>query len=199
MFDTQMNDGMQLKNIGIQLQLLGSQIQNMGMQISYINNNYAVLLKNMGMQISNFSTQIFNIGIKMSNINLIQQPNFVQMNDIMNNMNINMNNFNEPLVNNIINNNNINNINEDYDESIIFILFDKKNGLKTTINISNKKSISELLNMYRKKIGENYEFFQRNRFLLNGREINPNETKSILEYGFKSGDIIFVIEHSLYL
>lgn len=194
-----MNDGMVLKNIGMQLQQLGSQIHNIGMQISFINNNYGFQLQNIGIQISNYSMQIFNIGIKMLNINQSQGPNLIQMNNMMNNMTNNpmnnmmnnmMKNFNEP--NRIMINNN--NINEDFDESNINIFFYKNSIPNTTIYISNKKSINELFNLYKIKVGQTDEYIKNNLFLHNGRKINPNENKSIIDYGIKDSHRIFIID-----
>ena len=120
-------------------------------------------------------------------MNQIQQPNFFQMNDMMNNMNLNMNNFNEPLGINIINNNNIK---EDSDESKINIIFETNRGLQTSIFINNLKTINELLNMYIKKIGQNDEYLHNAKFLYNSREINPEESKNILEYGIKNRELL---------
>ena len=187
---------MLLKNIGMQLQQIGLQINNTGKQMSCINNIYGIQLQQMGIQISDFSFQIYNIGMKMLNINLIQEQNLIQMNNIMNQ--INMKNLNESIENSIINNNmnNIYNINKEFDEKILNILFQKKNGLKTIISISNKASIKDLFNLYRIKIGEN-ELLQNYYFIFNGQKINPNDSKSLFHYGFKGSDIILVENRDL--
>jgi len=184
-----MDDGMQLKIIGMQLQQMGQQINNIGKQISFINNIFGNQLQNMGMQISNFSFQIFNIGMRFQNTNTIQGQNFNLMNNIIEQKNIN--NLNEPMEN-FIKNNNINNINEEVNEPKICVIFEKISGLKTIINISKKASVNDLFNLYRKKIGEN-EIFHNSFFIFNGLKINPNESKSLLDYGFKSGDKIKVV------
>ena len=180
---------MQLKIIGNQLQSMGQQINNIGKQISFINNIFGNQLQNMGMQISNFSFQIFNIGMRFQNINIIQGQNFNQMNNIIEQININ--NLSEPMENIIINKN-INNINEEFNEPKLPIIFETNSGLKTTINISQKASVNDLLNLYRIRVGENN--FQNCYFIFNGNKLNPNETKSLLDYGFKDFNKIFVVK-----
>ena len=180
---------MQLKIIGNQLQSMGQQINNIGKQISFINNIFGNQLQNMGMQISNFSFQIFNIGMRFQNINIIQGQNFNQMNNIIEQININ--NLSEPMENIIINKN-INNINEEFNEPKLSIIFETNSGLKTLINISKKASVNDLLNLYRIRVGENN--FQNCYFIFNGHELNPNENKSLLDYGFKDFNKIFVVK-----
>ena len=188
-----MDDGKQLQIIGMQLQQIYQQINNIGKQISFINNIFGNQLQNMGMKISNFSFQIFNIGMRYQNINLIQGPNLNQMNNFMKQNN--MNNLNNPMENFIINNN-INNINEEFDEPKISVVFEKSSGLKTIINISIKASINKLFNLYRIKIGED-EILQNSYFIFNGLKINPNESKSLLDYGFNNGERIIVEKKDL--
>ena len=184
-----MDDGMQLKIIGNQLQLMGQQINNIGKQISFINNIFGNQLQNMGRQISNFSFQILDIGLRFQNINIIQGQNFNQMNNIIEQNHIN--NLSEPMENIIINKN-INNINEEFNEPTMFIVFETILGLKTSINISKKASVNDLFNLYRIRIGENN--YQNCYFILNGLKINPNESKSLLDYGFIGGEIITVVK-----
>lgn len=183
---------MQLKIIGNQLQSMGQQINNIGNQISFINNFFGNQLQNIGKQISDFSFQIFNIGMRFQNINLFQGPNFNQMNNIMDQININ--NLNKPMENIIINKN-INNINEEFNEPIISIIFITNHGLNTIINISIKASVNDLFNLYKIKTGEN--IFQNCYFIFNGKKINPNESESLRNYGFKGGDKIFVEKKDL--
>ena len=187
------DNGTQLTNFGMELNRIGSQIQRISMDISLINNNYSIQLQNIGIQISKFSQQIYNIGIIIKNINSMQQPFGVQMDNVMNN-NMNMINFNNVNIGMNINNNVFENMNDIMKESndIIFIIFENQTGLKTGINISQNKTVKELLNLYRKKIGGDINFFEKNEFLYNAARINPNEKRTILEYGIRKGERIIV-------
>ena len=186
------DNGTQLKKIGLQLQALGTQIQNTGLQLSFMNNNYGIQINNMGIEISKFSIQIFNIGMQVSNVN--QNPNYSNeflMNNMMGNMN--MMNFNQPLENIEINNNNLYNNNENnFDDSIIFIKFENNFGKKNVININKNATMKELLNRYLIKIGESYGNLDKFTFIYNGKTINQNENRTILEYGIKNGSKIFL-------
>ena len=187
------DNGTQLTNLGMQLNKIGSQIQNISMDISFLNNNYSIQLQNIGIQISKFSQQIFNIGMLIKNISSMQQPFGVQMDNMMNN-NMNMINFNNVNIGMNINNNafeNMNDINKGKNE-IIFIIFGNQAGFKVCINISQNKTIKELLNAYREKIGADLDFFEKNEFLYNAAKINPNEKRTILEFGIRKGDMIIV-------
>ena len=158
------------------------------MDLSFINNNYSIQLQNIGIQISNFSQQIFNIGMLIKNENQ-QQPFGLQMGNMMNN-NINMINFNNVNLGMNINNNmndNMNDIVKEPNEKIIYVVFEYKNkGITTGINISQNKTIKELLNIYRIKIGEDLDFFDKNIFVNNSKKINPNDNITILEFGFNN-------------
>ena len=187
------DNGAQLTNLAMQLNNIGSQIQQISMDLSFINRNYSIQLQNIGIQISNFSNQIFNIGMLIKNINSIQQPFGFQMdNMINNNINlINFNNFNNGMnINNNINDN-MSDIIKESNEKIIYIVFENKDtGIKTGINISQNKTIEELFNLYRIKIGEDLDFFKNNSFFYNAEKINPNEKKTILEFGIKNTERI---------
>ena len=188
------DNGTQLTNLGMQLNNIGSQIQKISMDLSFINNNYSIQLQNIGLQISNFSQQIFNIGMLIKNVNQ-QQPFGFQMDNMMNN-NINMINFNNVNIGMNINNNindNMNDIIKESNEKLINIVFkNRDNGKKTSINISQNKTIKELLNIYRIKIGEDLDFLEKNIFLNQTDKINPNDNRTILEYGFNHGQLIDV-------
>ena len=192
------DNGTQLTNLGMQLNNIGSQIQKISMDLSFINKNYSIQLQNIGTQISNFSQQIFNIGMLIKNENQ-QQPFGFQMYNMMNN-NMNMINFDNVNLGININNNINNNINDNMsdiikqsDEKIIHVIFD--NPLiddSIVINISQNKTIKELFNLYRIKIGENLDFFKKNIFLYNAKKIEPNDNRTILEYGIRRGEKIIV-------
>ena len=189
------DNGTQLTNLGMQLNMIGSQIQNISTDISLINNNFSIQLQNIGIQISKFSQQIFNIGMLIKNISSMQQPFGAQMDNMMNN-NMNIRNFNNVNIGMNINNNdfeNMNDINKGENE-IICIIFEN-HGFKTSINISQDKTIKELLNAYRERIGADLDFFEKNYFLHNGIKINPNEKRTILEYGIMKGNIIIVVDY----
>ena len=187
------DNGTQLTNLGMQLNMISSQIQNISMDISFMNNSYSIQLQNIGIQISKFSQQIFNIGMQIKNINSMQQPFGVQMDNMMNN-NMNMKNFNTVNIGMNINNNLLENMNDIFKGSndITFIIFENQAGLKILINISQNKTIKELLNLYREKIGADLDFFEKNEFLYNAGKINPNEKRTILEYGIRKGERIVV-------
>ena len=185
------DNGTQLTNLGMQLNNIGSQIQKISMDLSFINNNYSIQLQNIGIQISNFSQQIFNIGMLLKNENQ-QQPFGLQMGNMMNN-NINMINFNNVNLGMNINNN-MNDIIKEPNEKIFYIIFENKvNGIRTGINISQNKTIKELFNLYRIRIGEDLDFLKKNIFLNQAYKINPNDNRTILEYGFKDYERIEVL------
>ena len=192
------DNGTQLTNLGMQLNMISSQIQNISMDISFMNNSYSIQLQNIGIQISKFSQQIFNIGMQIKNINSMQQPFGVQMDNMMNN-NMNMKNFNTVNIGMNINNNLLENMNDIFKGSndITFIIFENQAGLKILINISQNKTIKELLNLYREKIGADLDFFEKNEFLYNAGKINPNEKRTILEYGIRKGERILVEDVNL--
>ena len=175
------DNGTQLTNLGMQLNNISSQIQKISMDLSFINNNYSIQLQNIGMQISNFSQQIYNIGMLIKNTNSIQQP--FQMGNMMNNIMkmINLNNDNIGM--------NINNdkFYQEPNEKIIHIVFHLQNSGKTVINISVNKTIKELLNLYKEKIGEDSDFLRKNRFIIDGKRINPNDNITIYDFGIKLG------------
>ena len=187
------DNGTQLTNFGMELNRIGSQIQRISMDISLINNNYSIQLQNIGIQISKFSQQIYNIGMIIKNINSMQQPFGVQMDNMMNN-NMNMINCNNVNIGMHMNNNVFENMNDIMKESndITFIIFENQACLKTCINISQNKTVKELLNLYRKKIGGDIDFFEKNEFWYNAERINPNEKRTILEYGIRKGERIIV-------
>ena len=93
---------------------------------------------------------------------------------------------------NMINFNNAN-IGMNINDTIIHVIFENK-GIKTVINISQNKTIKELLNLYRIKIGGDLDFFNKNGFLRNAKELNPNEIRTILDYNIKSGERIEVYQ-----
>ena len=184
------DNGTQLTNLGIQLSNISSQIQKISMDVSFINNNYSIQLQNIGTQISKFSQQIFNIGMLIKNANSIQQPFGVQMNNMMNN-NMNMINLNNVNIGMNINNNlndNMDDIIKKPNENIIFVYFENPliSG-KTNINISLNKTMKELLNLYRIKIGGDSDFFDNNFFIWNGSKINPDDNRTLFDYGIKIG------------
>ena len=184
----------QLINLGMQLNNIVFQIHKISMDLSFINNNYSIQLQNIGMQISNFSQQIFNLGMLIKNENQ-QQPFGFQIGNMMNN-NMNMINFNNDnlgmnIKNNI--NDNMNDIIKEPNEKIIYVTFIYKNkGITTGINFSWNKTINELLNIYRIRIGEDLDFFDKNIFMYNTKKINPNDNITIHDFGLKNTDLIDV-------
>ena len=188
------DNGIQLTNLGMQLNNIGSQIQKISMDLSFINNNYSIQLQNIGIQISNFSQQIFNIGMLIKNENQ-QQPFGFQMGNMMNN-NMNMINFDNVNLGIHINNNindNMSDIIKQSDEKIIPVIFDNPQiDDSIVVNISQNKTIKELLNLYRIKIGKNLDFLKKNIFLYNAKKIEPNDNRTILEYGIRRGERIIV-------
>ena len=72
-------------------------------------------------------------------------------------------------------------------EKIIHIVFHLQNSGKTVINISVNKTIKELLNLYKEKIGEDSDFLRKNRFIIDGKRINPNDNITIYDFGIKLG------------
>ena len=175
----------------MQLNNFGLQIQKISMDLSFINNNYSIQLQNIGIQISNFSQQIFNIGMLIKNTNSIQQT--FQMDNMMNN-NMNMINFNNDNIDMNINNN-MNNFIKEPNEEKIYVFFDNPRieGRKA-INISKNKTIKELLDLYREKIGEDLDFLKKNAFFCNGEKIIFNDNRTIFDFGItRSGFVIVVL------
>ena len=174
----------------MQLNNFGFQIQKISMDLSFINNYYSIQLQNIGIQISNFSQKIFNIGMLIKNTNSIQQT--FQMDNMMNN-NMNMINFNNDNIGMNINNN-MNNFIKEPNEEIIYVFFENP-GItgRKAINISRNKTIKELLDLYREKIGEDLDFLKKNEFLFNGEKIIINDNRTIYDFGIKrSGYVITV-------
>ena len=181
-----LDNGTQLKNIGMQLQTLGMQINNAGMQLSYMNNNFGIQIQNMGKQISDFSIQIFNIGMQMSNINQIQEPNLNLINNMMN--------FNEPMDRIEINNNILDNNNYEFYKENIWIVFENPSRSNLVIYVNENETIETLLDRYRKRIGESYEYLDKTLFIYNSIKINEYKKKTIKDYGIITGDKIIVSE-----
>ena len=113
------------------------------------------------------------------------------MNNNMNMINFNKDNLGMNIKNNI--NNNMNDIIKESNEKIIYVVFIYQNkGIKTGININQNKTINELLNIYRIRIGEDLDFFDKNIFLYNAKKINPNDNITIHELGLKNTEKIYV-------
>ena len=186
------DNGTLLKNIGMQLQNFSLQIQNMGIQISIINPNFGIQMKNIASQISNLSMQIFNIGMQMPNINQMQNNNnFFQSPNFFNQMqNLEMINHIQQR-DNTYNMNNLNNL-EELDEGPKYNIYFRNqiNGQNTTIIISPTKTIEDLFNLFKLKIGENQEFMKNHNFLFNGKTIQTNDKTSIKEYGIPNNNTI---------
>ena len=88
----------------------------------------------------------------------------------------------------------MNDILEQSDETIIGIIF--YNPLidgSIVINISQNKTIKELLDIYRIKIGEDLDFLKKNYFWNHAKRINPNDNRTILKYGFRDYERIAVL------
>ena len=185
------NNGDILRKIGLQLQNMSSQMQNMGIQISNFNQFFGLQIQNMSAQISNMAMQIFNIGMQILNLNQMQNNFGIQMNN-MNNEFQEINRIN-PMKNlELIND--INNFDNQFKEPIINICFRNDVGQKEFIVVKMKDTVKELLNLYRIKIGENSDFFLKNYFSFNGRKINPNEEKKVIDYGLNDWSEIIVIK-----
>ena len=147
------------------------QINNAGMQLSYMNNNFGIQIQNMGKQISDFSIQIFNIGMQMSNINQIQEPNLNLINNMMN--------FNEPMDRIEINNNILDNNNYEFYKENIWIVFENPSRSNLVIYVNENETIETLLDRYRKRIGESYEYLDKTLFIYNSIKINEYKKKQL--------------------
>ena len=93
--------------------------------------NINMKLNELGILISNIVTQIFNIGIQInnnfSNLNIFNQLNNIQMNDdLMNNLDLNKNNYN-------------------FGNKICILFMDGITGRKTAINTYEDINVEELL------------------------------------------------------
>ena len=194
------DNGFLLKNIGMQLQTISMQIKNMGIQISNFNQNFGMQMQNIGIQITNMANQIFNIGMKFSNANQIPMnfgiPKFNDAN-VMQNCNI----MNDIGMGNFPINENINDFNindkDKYNNSNkqkIYICFKQNTGKTTGIIITPEKTVKELIELYRIKLGENLDFLKNNYFLFNGNPININEERTIKDYGISYASLINVVK-----
>ena len=150
------DEGMELKKMAQQLQNFGAQIQNLGMKISNINQNFGIQMQNIGLNISNMAMQIFTIGTKISNINRIQEPNIFHNQNLCQMPMINIMNNNQSGMNN----NCLNKILDESNETKISVFFKNPSGDSISINISENETIGQLINLYAKKMGINFnEFF----------------------------------------
>ena len=176
-----------LKNIGMQLQQISSQIQSMAKQMVNFNQFFGFQMQTMGNQISDIAIKIFNIG--MQNQNQLPNPFLLKMIN-------NQNNAQKEMINPFMDigiNNNINNILENSENKTVYIFF--KNcvtGDKKGITINSQKTVEELLNEYRIRIGEPKDFYERYIFLVNGKVIRMDEKTTIFEYGLLNGSYITV-------
>ena len=157
-----------LKNYGMQLQSMGIKIQNFGIQIQNMMLNIGNEMQNMGIQISNIGMEIFNMGVQMLNQNL-NMGNIIEQNPFMGmimNQNMNMINKMEPIE---INNN-------DNEKPKINFCFIASSGLKTIIPLEGDKTIEELLKLYLKRNGLEYNAFESNQviFLYNGESMKKS-------------------------
>ena len=159
-----------IKEYGIQLQNIGTQIMNIGLQLQNMMNSFGIPLQNMGQQISSISMQIFNMGMQISDMNI---PLF--NNNLFQGQNI----FNM-------------NINKNMEEVNTCIKFDISSRGIITINCNNNISIEELIKRFLEKV--NYkENKEKLLFVYNGKAINQNEKKSIVDYGLKYSSILRVL------
>ena len=176
-----------LKNIGMQLQQISSQIQSMAIQIANFNQFFGFQMQTMGNQISDIANKIFNIGIQNQN----QLPNPFLLNMINN-----QNDAQKEMINPFMDigiNNNINNILENIENKTVNIFF--KNGItgdKKSITINSQKTVEELLNEYRIRIGEPKDFYDKYIFLFNGKKMRMDEKTKIFEYGLYNTSTIIV-------
>ena len=173
----------ELKNYGKQLQNIGIQVQNIGMQLPFIQNNFSAELQNMGMQISNFGVNIFNIGLSLSN-------NF--------NMGIGMPfNNNNKFMNQIINqNNNFFDFNNAKKINVMFLVDDTKE--KVPLIVSENIKVKELLYLYCQKRNLMTDYLQKIMISLRGYiRINPNEERTLKEFGINDQDVVKIYETSL--
>ena len=120
------------------------------------------------------------------------------MTNIINNMqNMNMemlNMFNQMQMMNQMNNemipNNNNNINET-EELIYRIFFKFNNGKKIFVNISNEKTVEELLTKF---INDNNLIPDNFNFLFNASKLNINDKRKIKDYPINNAALIYVYE-----
>ena len=184
-----------IKNYCLQLLNIGMQIQNMSVQIPNTIPNLRMQMKDMGVQISNIGSKIFNI------INNQNQQNKNNLNIGVNNMN-NNNMLNEignmeksmNVQNNMLNKLQTNFMNEidNYSGPKIKIIF--KNGEKTTISTSIETTMGNLLKLFIKKKNLGSSYLNNNFFIYNLKRINTNDNTTIVNYGIKNGDVIFISE-----
>ena len=183
-----MDYGAQLKYFGMQLQNIGTQVQNIAIQMSLMN-YMGMQLKNMGENVSNIGLQIFNIGINISNSlnNVFQINNNLSEEmpkiDIMNQMNYQLYNQNNNLINN-----------ENKEKYITIKFWNTTSNEIINITTTVDKTIEELLQLYIQKKDLNAECLEKISFIFNGRFINLNEKKTILNYGLMDQAKITIVE-----
>ena len=159
----------QLKDFAMSLQNISKQIIDVGLQIQMMMNNYGILLQNLGQQISSISMEIFNIGMNMSNLNK-QMP--------YNNL------FNIPNISN-------NNLDKNFEEINTSIEFRINGGTQIIINCNDNITMEELINRF--LIKANYDKEKIKYYVSDGYKINPQEKKSIKNYGLEYGSTIHVV------
>jgi hypothetical protein len=173
---------------------MGTQIQNMGMQISNINQFFGNQMQNMGCQINNLGMKIFNIGMTIQNnmqMFMMQQiqnnipnqminnlNNYINMNQIFRNQNMEMKNiqtFNFLNSDQIFKNGNMeinNNIDINSNKHYINILIRTTTGLKVNIVCNYDSTLEEFLKQFQKKflIGDNE--LDKIHFICNATQLN---------------------------
>ena len=140
--------------------------------------NINMKLNELGILISNIVTQIFNIGIQInnnfSNLNIFNQLNNIQMNDdLMNNLDLNKNNYN-------------------FGNKICILFMDGITGRKTAINTYEDINVEELLKLYALKAGLKLDNLKDYLFFINGKIIDIKEKRTLKDYKLNNNNLITI-------
>ena len=111
-------------------------------------------------------------------MNMINNPFILQQNQILNVSPLNMNPFQEPIINNInIENNSGNNC------PFVGISFHHSFGKRIHLECYPNEKVSEVFKKYRARAND----YEENIFLFNGKPINCNSNQTLIEIGMKLG------------
>ena len=122
----------------------------------------------------------------MNSMNMINNPFILQQNQILNISPLNMNPFQEPIINNInIENNSGNN------RPFVGINFQHDFGKKTYLYCNPNEKVYEVIKKYRERAND----YEENTFLFNGKIIDCNSNQTLIEIGMKLG-LDFIVKVS---
>ena len=112
----------------------------------------------------------------MNPMNMINNPFILQQNQILNVSPLNMNPFQEPIINNI----NIEN-NSGNDRPFVGINFHHSFGKRIHLECKPNEKVSEVIKKYKARAND----YEENTFFFNGKPINHKSNQTLIEIGMK--------------